>query len=833
MSVQSVPELLAPAGSLDAVRAALANGADAVYLGAERFNARDEGAQLTLDDLAEACRLARSRGRRIYLTLNTLVKPSELADALTLLGECLDRGIHAAIVQDLGLARLAQQVYPGIELHGSTQLTVHDPDGAALLRALGLQRVVLARENTLEDIGAIHAAVPELLLESFIHGALCISYSGQCLMSGMISERSANRGSCAQSCRKDYVLTDAATGETLDRGYLISARDLGAHEHLGAIAHAGIHTLKIEGRKKRPEYVATVTQSYRRSLDRLARGESFLPDDDERRDLVQIYSRGFTGGMYGGRAGRDYVTRDHPDNRGVELGVVVGHDRAAHLVEVTAPLAAGDGIVLVPPNGSAGEPNGAALSEVRTLAARDGIIRQAVTAPLRGRAPVGWRLFRTSHAALLERARDSFAAVAPAGNGRRTRLDVSARGTAGAPLELAFTAGADTVTVRGTAPLAPARAHALGAPQLREQLGRLGETPFALGAIDTGALDPGLFIPVRELNAMRQQATAELVRRHDAAAAHRLADRSAAIDAAVSRVALAAPPTPADDPPYLLAAHVYTVDDARAAAQAGATEIAFGPCLRHPVPPRAREVAVGDELAARGVAFRLRTPTIVRPEERRVVDRWLDLGLPLVSGHAGLVAALGGQGRDVVADYATNCFNQHTAAVLFEHGARRVVLSVELTAAEIAEVVAPWTGRAFDVVLYGRPEGMTIEHCILSAAFDREPTTCRDLCVQTHPVVELTDPAGYTFPVATDAACRNRLLHSRPIEGSEFLPRLWRAGIRGYRMLFNVPDDPVAELVARTRDALEALAAAAPPPLGEIRAAVGARFTRGHFVRAV
>src|SRR6185312_10512810 len=260
MPPQRVPELLSPAGSLDAVRAALANGADAVYLGAERFNARDEGAQLTLDDLAEACRLARSRGRRIYLTLNTLLKPSELADALTLLGECLDRGIHAAIVQDLGLVRLAQQVYPGVELHGSTQLTVHDPDGAAFLSALGIERVVLARENTLDDIDVIHRAVPGLLLESFVHGALCISYSGQCLMSGMISERSANRGSCAQSCRKDYVLTDAASGETLDSGFLISAKDLAAHEHLDAIARAGIHTLKIEGRKKRPEYVATVTQ---------------------------------------------------------------------------------------------------------------------------------------------------------------------------------------------------------------------------------------------------------------------------------------------------------------------------------------------------------------------------------------------------------------------------------------------------------------------------------------------------------------------------------------------------------------------------------------------
>src|SRR5678815_5087844 len=240
------PELLAPAGSLDAVRAAVANGADAVYLGAERFNARDEGAQLTLEELERACALAASRGVRIYLTLNTLVKPDELADALALLGQAIDRGIAAAIVQDIGLIRLIHAVYPGFEVHASTQMTVHDASGAAVMRELGIDRVVLARENTLEDIRAIHAAVPELKLESFVHGALCIAYSGQCFMSGMISERSANRGSCAQSCRKDYVLTDAATREELDRGYLISAKDLGAYEHLAAIADAGIQCLKVE-----------------------------------------------------------------------------------------------------------------------------------------------------------------------------------------------------------------------------------------------------------------------------------------------------------------------------------------------------------------------------------------------------------------------------------------------------------------------------------------------------------------------------------------------------------------------------------------------------------
>src|SRR5512143_1917731 len=273
MAHRSIPELLAPAGSLDAVRAAVANGADAVYMGTSGFNARDEGAHLSLEELAEACRIAHARGRRIYLTLNVLIKPAELVDALMLLGEAVDRGIDAVIVQDVGLIRLIEKLYPELEIHGSTQLTVHDESGATVIRDLGVDRVVLARENTLEDIHAIRAAVPELGLESFVHGALCISYSGQCYMSGMISERSANRGSCAQSCRKDYVLTDVVTGEELDRGYLISAKDLGAYDHLAEIADAGIVCLKVEGRKKRPEYVATVTKSYRDLLDRVENGD--------------------------------------------------------------------------------------------------------------------------------------------------------------------------------------------------------------------------------------------------------------------------------------------------------------------------------------------------------------------------------------------------------------------------------------------------------------------------------------------------------------------------------------------------------------------------------
>ena len=826
MRQNNIPELLSPAGSLDAVRAAVANGADAVYLGAERFNARDEGAQLTLDELGIACRLAHSRGVRIYLTLNTLVKPAELEEALEFLGEAIDRGIDAAIVQDIGIVRLIPRVYPGLEIHGSTQMTVHDSTGAAVMHRLGVERVVLARENTLEDIRAIKSAVPDIGLETFIHGALCISYSGQCYMSGMISERSANRGSCAQSCRKDYVLKDAATDAVLDTGYLISARDLGAYASLPEIAQAGVGCLKIEGRKKKPEYVATVTRNYRTTLERLAAGDDATLPDENVNELVQIFSRGFTPGMYTGRAGREYITRSHPDNRGLEIGKVEGTANGEIVVEVTMPIVPGDGIGFEPIDKAPQLSKGFTVTEVRTLS-EAAPLRQAIKSAVW--IPSGWRVVRSFDSTLMQKARASFEAVElPSATGR-SRIDVRAFGAAGAPLKLVFASGEDTVTMRSDVGLVPADKRSLDVRQLREQLGRLGESAFVLGEVDVSGLASGLFIPVSELNRMRQSAVEDLSQRAQWRADGAADERRDIIARAVADVEVSRDDEVED---FTLTAETFSITDAIAAAEAGASEISFDPFLRHPAPPAARVRALDTTLRSLGVSLRLRLPSIVRLEERRTLDKWLALDLPLVTGHLGLVAELSAQGRDVVADYAVNCFNQHAAAGMFAMGARRIVLSVELTADEIADVSRPWQGRGFEVVTYGRPEGMTIEHCVLSAAFDREPTTCRDLCVRDHTNVEITDPAGYTFPVATDSACRNRLLHSRPIEGSEFIPRLWRNGIRSYRLLFNVYGDRVAELTAGYRAMLDAVrdgkSIASTP-----REYVGREFTRGHFARAV
>ncbi|MEO7103419.1 MAG: DUF3656 domain-containing protein, partial [Gemmatimonadaceae bacterium] len=583
--------------------------------------------------------------------------------------------------------------------------------------------------------------------------------------------------------------------------------------------------LKIEGRKKRPEYVATVTRGYRDFLTRVGEGDRTPPAVEEVQDLVQIFSRGFTPGMYRGRAGRDYVTRDQPDNRGVVLGSVISVGDREVIVEVSSRIEQGDGVAFEGTRGA--ETVGATVTSVRTLHEATGHFRQALS--LRARPSVGDVVVRSSDAALLARARGSFDGVELAPK-RKSPVDVAAFGSAGSPLKLVFKSVHGDVVVRSEMALALATRRSLDVAQLRDQLGRLGETGFALRDVDTSGLTSGLFLPVSALNHMRQSAIAELEQRAEWDSSARLGERSERIAGAIAEL----PIVPVEiAEPATLSVQVYDIADARVAAAAGATEIVLDLFLRHPTPPVSRVRALAADLAVAGIAFRIRTPSIVRPEDRAVVDKWLALDLPVVSGHIGLVVELARQGRDVVADYSVNCFNQHTAANLFSHGVRRIVPSIELTTDEMGALMEPFHARGFDVMIYGRPEGMTIEHCVLSAAFDRVPTTCRDLCVQKHPNVSITDPAGYTFAVATDSACRNRLLHSRPIEASEYIPRLWTMGVRSFTAVFNVPGDQIADIVGGYRAAIDALASGHVPDRSAVRLIVGSEFTRGHFARAV
>ncbi|MBU5670140.1 DUF3656 domain-containing protein [Peptoniphilus sp. MSJ-1] len=337
-------EVLAPAGDMAALRAAVSAGADAVYLGAWEFSARAKAKNFTLEDLKEAIHYCHLRDVKIYVTVNILVADFELKRALNLVKDLYEVGVDALILQDLGLAREIRKNYPDFEIHASTQMAINNYYGAKFLKELGFSRVVLARETPLFEIEKISTLDVEI--ETFIHGALCVSYSGECLMSSMIGGKSGNRGECAQACRKAYDIYDFSGNKIADKKYYLSPKDLNTLEDVGKIIDAGGYSLKIEGRMKNPEYVYQVVRSYRKALE-----NNLTLKDKE--DTTQVFNRGFTKGLFNGDFGRNFTSFDRPDNRGVEIGKVVSAKKDV-IVRFNEDIYPGDGLEFLGDRGNFG-----------------------------------------------------------------------------------------------------------------------------------------------------------------------------------------------------------------------------------------------------------------------------------------------------------------------------------------------------------------------------------------------------------------------------------------------------------------------------------------------
>ncbi|MCA9559949.1 MAG: U32 family peptidase, partial [Myxococcales bacterium] len=334
------PEILAPAGDRRTLRAALAAGADAVYFGlADGFNARARAESIDRATLPEVVAEVHRAGARAYLTLNTLVFERELPAVEAILRDVAAAGVDALIVQDPAVALLARSICPDIELHASTQMTISSAEGVRFAAALGATRVVLPRELSTKEIGRLIDAAPAIETEVFVHGALCVSWSGQCLTSEAWGGRSANRGQCAQSCRMPYDLyIDGAHRPLGEVRYLLSPKDLAAFRALPALAALGVHTLKIEGRYKGPAYVVAAVEAYRRFVEALCRPGGATEADfarvaDDLRDLELVYSRGFSDGFLGGADHQHLVEGRFPKHRGLLLGRVVRVEGQAVLVE--------------------------------------------------------------------------------------------------------------------------------------------------------------------------------------------------------------------------------------------------------------------------------------------------------------------------------------------------------------------------------------------------------------------------------------------------------------------------------------------------------------------
>ena len=313
-------DLLSPVGDFECLKAAVQNGADSVYFGANLFSARAFANNFDLEELQKAIEYAKIRGVKTNLTLNTLIKDDEFEDAINLATKAYEFGIDAIIVQDLGLAKKLIEIFPDLPIHGSTQMSIHNLNGALELQNLGFKRVVLARELSSSEIEYI-CKNTDIEIECFVHGALCISYSGQCLFSSMIGGRSGNRGKCAQGCRLPYELLE--NDKKIDSGYLLSPRDLCALDYIPFFIQAGVKCLKIEGRMKSPQYVATVTRIYRKYIDLALSDRPYVVDNNDRKDLMQVFNRGMSSsGHLENEPNKNLVFKEKPNNMGLFLGIV-------------------------------------------------------------------------------------------------------------------------------------------------------------------------------------------------------------------------------------------------------------------------------------------------------------------------------------------------------------------------------------------------------------------------------------------------------------------------------------------------------------------------------
>jgi len=792
-------ELLAPAGSPEALVAAVMNGADAVYLGLGAFNARRGAANFEIDTLAGWVRFAHLRGAKVYLTANIVILPSEVADALELIDAAWAAGIDAVIVQDLGLLTLVRDLLPDVRVHGSTQIGTMNPEAVRALASHGVSRVTLARELSLEGIAACATAGIEV--ESFVHGALCYSYSGQCLMSSLIGQRSANRGLCAQPCRLQYELldhTDALVG-TPGR-HVLSTRDLAGIGQLPSLIEAGVAALKIEGRMKSPEYVAIVTSVYRSALDRaLADPNAFevLPSEWER--LEEAFSRGFTDAYLTDERGTALMSYSRPNNRGVLIGRVSGMSEGRVHVQLERALDPADTLQFWTRSGHFTQPAG----ELRLDGERVAAAPAGSTISLVAERPVapGDRMFRVANASLLEAARRTFSGDAGAERARMP-AQVTVRMRIGEPLEVAISAAGVTGTAQG-AVVEPARTKPVGVEEVIEHVGRFGGSGYQPASWQVD-LDAGAGIGYSQLHAVRRSAIERLDEQRLVPWADR--KRRHPVPPRVKPARARRGQTPR------VVVTAWDAATALASREAGADVV----WLR---------MYPGDEHLPLPAGVRPLLPRVVWPDEFAEVASWID-GRPVLAGELGTFAAATARGESE-ADWSLNLVNHHAVGAVAASGASFAWLSPELSGRQIASV-ADASPIPVGCLVWGRLEVMVTEQCVLMAA---GPCGRKcDACVRRSGWWKLRDQKGYQFPVTTDVSGRSHVLNSVTLDLSRALDEIVASGVAAVRIDFaDEGPDRAAEVVRAFRSAIAAVAAGGPAPAEPLVSPA----TSGHFYRGL
>jgi putative protease len=760
------PEIMSPAGYWPQLEAAIAAGADSVYFGLKHFTARAK-VGFSLAELPDVMRTLHGRGARGYVTFNTLVFDHELHEAARVLGSIAEAGADAIIVQDLGVLRLARQIVPDLELHGSTQMSITDANGVRLAQRLGVSRVTLARELSLEEVAAIRRET-EAELEIFVHGALCVAYSGQCFSSEAWGGRSANRGQCAQACRLPYeMIVDDVPQPLGDARYLLSPGDLYALQHVPRIIDSGVSALKIEGRYKDADYVALTTRAYRRAVDDAAAGKpvSLTPKDEL--DLEQVYSRGLGPFFLSGTNHQKVVSGRSPRHRGVLMGQVSRVTSFAVVIEPAAahdvsPLKPGDGLVFDAASWRSPqeEEEGGRLYEVRgsgkglELRFANGAIDFSRIRP----GDLVWRtadpeLDRTVKSIPEHRQAVSVRVTAREGERLKAEWSVDRR-------EL-------TVVVESAQPLVAAQNRGLTAEQLRDQFGRLGNTPYELSALET-AIEGSLFVPVSVLNTMRREAVEQLAARQTER--HQARVNEPEWPVTKRRPAVGGPRL------HLL---VRAPEQLDAALEIRPASITLDYLDLYGLKPSVERVREG------GIEVRVASPRIFKPGEERVMEFLLRVDAGILVRSTGLLEALTGATElALTGDFSLNAANAITADVLLGTGLQRITPTYDLNAAQITRLANEVGGGAIEAVAYGHLPVFHTEHCVF-CRFLSTGTTYKD-CGRPCEVhkVALKDDSGREHPVMADVGCRNTVFCAEAQEASAHLEEWLGAGVRDFRLEF-------------------------------------------------
>lgn len=839
-----LPELLAPAGNWDCAKAAVENGADAIYFGLERFNARMRAQNFTEADLPRLMEFLHCRGVKGYVTINTLVFPRELADAEQYLRTIIAAGVDAAIVQDVGLCRLIRHLSPDFPIHASTQMTITSTAGVEFAQSLGCQLVVLARECSLKDINKIQTQLADrqiaLPLEVFVHGALCVAYSGQCLTSESLGGRSANRGECAQACRMPYeLLADGKSVDLGDRRYLLSPQDLAGLDVLPELVNAGVCCLKIEGRLKSPEYVANVTRVYRQAIDRIlaavdppattlpvqpsAKNNAANDAESARYNLEMAFSRGLYTGWFRGINNQELVHARFGKKRGVYLGEVTRVRNDQVTVRLQAPVKPGDGIVFDQGHPDAAETGGRVYGVTQT--GQDAVLTFGKRDLDLRRIRVGDKVWKTSDPELDRQLRQSFAGDVPQFQ-RPIALEV--HGAIDQPLVvIARDQRGHVAQVESAMPLVAAQNQPLTTDRLQAQLGRLGNTPFQLGSL-TNHLTETVMLPMSELNRLRRDLVAQLE-------TLRTQPKRWQLRSAVSfQDLLPVPNSQSANHPALsskalhipsLIVIVRNLEQLEAALRTG-IEILYcefaDPRQYRDAVQRVREwrskkdkgegikdknriINDGEENEETALAFPViyvAPPRITKPNENWILQQVRSCNADgyLIRNYDHLQYF---KNERCVGDFSLNVANPLTADYFRQLGLERLTASYDLNINQLEELLKQCPSNWFEITIHQHMPMFHMEHCVFCSFLSQgtDYTNCGRPC-ENHDV-KLKDRVGTEHILHADAGCRNTVFNGTAQTGAEYVQRLIELGVNHLRIEFvNETATQVTQTIAQYQQLL-------------------------------